>query len=188
MLCHAAELLLWFTHTGSKTFIGEKSNSFAFRLEWGWKSRLGCHYLIYIIHSNLGLQAGFQFSFIWDTFCVIITSSQLLFTYSLFLAATCKTDNTHTQCQVHLTAHNFLIADRVLVSLPGWMSVTLTIPHLLYGRTNWGMLLGNDFLHNHADCLLGVFNWEAEAVMVSGLRQVRRWICQSMHYKMEFLK
>ena len=138
MLCHAAELLLWLTEPGNKSFI-EREKGFAFRLEWGWKSRLGC--------LLLNLHHSFKF---WVTDWISISfylehilcnnnlkSLFIYFASSLSLKIKKKKNILYLQhatliwkilCQVHLTAHNFLIADRVLVSVPGWMNVTLTIP------------------------------------------------------------
>lgn len=50
-------------------------------------------------------------------------------------------------------------------------------PHLPYQQINWGMPFGNEFLYNHPACLLGAFNWDKRAEIVSGWRQVVRRIC-----------
>lgn len=41
------------------------------------------YYLIYITHADLGLRAEFQFIFIWNTFCVIVTCGHF---FSLMLS------------------------------------------------------------------------------------------------------
>lgn len=49
VFCHA-ELLLWQTEAGNESFVEYKKNDFAFRLEWGWKSRLWC-LLLNLVYS-----------------------------------------------------------------------------------------------------------------------------------------
>lgn len=92
-----------------------KYGHLGFKLEWGWKSRLEC--LLLHLHCSSKFHFGFQFHFQQNTFGVILNCS-LFFTYSLpkkkkreNISASCN-----TLCQVHLAAHNFLIADGVLVS------------------------------------------------------------------------
>lgn len=50
-------------------------------------------------------------------------------------------------------------------------------PHLPDQQINWGIPFGNEFLYNHPACLLGAFNWDKRAEIVSGWRQVVRRIC-----------
>lgn len=111
-----------------------KKKGFAFRLQWGWKSRLGCLLLNLHYSFKFGVTGWISISFYLEHILCNNNLKSFLLACSVSLkkkkntlSATCNTDM-KTLCQVHLTAHNFLIADGVLVSLPGWVSVTLTIP------------------------------------------------------------
>lgn len=81
-----------------------------------------------------------------------------------------------TLCQVPLAAHKFLIADRVLVSLPGRISIALTIPichntrptEACHLEMSFSIIIQPVFLL----CLIGT-----RVAIVGGWRQVVRAIC-----------